>query len=52
VEVIRFVYHMKNWYLHYPQMLTLPELLFVTCRLICAQEELQKIKTENAQVNI
>lgn len=25
---------------------------FVTCRLICAQEELQKLKTENAQVSI
>lgn len=30
-------------------MLTVFELLFVICRLICAQDELQKIKTENAQ---
>ena len=33
-------------------MLTVFELLFVICRLICAQDELQKIKTENAQVKM
>ena len=37
--------------LHHYLILISLKLLLVICRLICAQEEIQKFKTENAQVN-